>query len=238
MRRGAAATDRDRKDHVTTSIELAGLMAEALGLSPETVRHHVRNIGRAGFITRNGRGPHAADMTELDAARLLIATAGSTMTKDSLDTLQRFRSLTETRRRPDADGELPGGATASLEDFLALRIARLRETWLPPRSREFGATYLPRYDLTGHAALELTSPLGAHRSDAPAFAIVRWFTVAGRAEKATFAPAGEDQVAMSAAVFSKRYLDVGLFDTRHVGSMAFEKIALALNEPGRRSEFG
>lgn len=222
---------------MTTSIELAGVMAEALGLGPETVRHHLRNIGRAGFITRKGRGPNAADMTDLDAARLLIAAAGSTMT-NSLDTLKRFRSLTETRRRPDADGELPGGSTASLEDFLALRIARLRETWTPPRSHQLGAAYLPRYDLTGHVALELTSPLGARGRDAPAFAIVRWFTVAGRTEKATFAPADEGQVAISAADFSKRYLDVGLFDTRHVGSMAFEKIALALNEPGRRNEFG
>jgi hypothetical protein len=209
-----------------TSVELAHSVARALGLGPETVRHHVRNIGRAGFISYSGRGRHAARMTELDAARLTIAAAGSLQVKDSLETLERFRVLTDTRRRPDAEGFMPGGAAVSLETFLALRIARLREGPPESSSRKVGAW--PRYNLSAHVALELTAPLGAGQETVPAFATVRWFTAAGGAEKADFAPADAQRFPLDAAQFAKQYGGVGLFDTRYVSARALEAIAFSL----------
>lgn len=48
---------------------------------------------RAGMISFKGHGRGAATMTTLDASRLLIAAAGSSFAKDSVQTLKEFGSL-------------------------------------------------------------------------------------------------------------------------------------------------
>jgi hypothetical protein len=173
-----------------------------------------------GLIEAYRRRP-SASVTELERGRLTVAEPSP-----SLETLERFRVLTDTRRRPDAEGAMPGGAAASLETFLALRIARLREG--PPQSGARRAGAWPRYNLSAHVALELTAPIGPGHAHAPAFATVRWFTAAGGAEMSHFAPAGADEAPLDAARFAKRYGDVGLFDTRYVSARALEAIAFSL----------
>src|ERR1700694_3671349 len=100
---------------MVTSGELCLVTAKAVGISFETTREHLRNIRRAGMISFKGHGRGAAAMTTLDAARLLIAAAGSSFVKDSIETLEGFGKLKPTRksRRPRGTKEI------TLEGYLA-----------------------------------------------------------------------------------------------------------------------
>jgi hypothetical protein len=89
---------------MATSGEMCRVTAEALGISFETTREHLRHIRRAGMISFKGHGRGAAAMTTLDAARLLIAAAGSSFVKDSLETLEGFGRLKLTRKSPRQRG--------------------------------------------------------------------------------------------------------------------------------------
>ncbi|MFK4536384.1 hypothetical protein ABIA00_004567 [Bradyrhizobium ottawaense] len=87
-----------------TSLQLAAVVAGALGLSRGTVVQHLRNLQKGDKITFAGHGRGAAPMGPGDAARLLIAAAGSDAVKDSLATLNAFGELlpirTDGRPRP------------------------------------------------------------------------------------------------------------------------------------------
>src|SRR5664279_5275445 len=78
---------------MATSGELCVATAKALGISFEATREHLRHIRRAGMISFKGHGRGAATMTTPDASRLLIAAAGSSFAKDSVQTLKEFGSL-------------------------------------------------------------------------------------------------------------------------------------------------
>ena len=80
-----------------TSIALADVVADALGITRESAQLHLKTIRAAGEITFKGYGRAAAAMTPLDASRLLIAVAGSTFAKDSVDVLKRFAKLKPVR---------------------------------------------------------------------------------------------------------------------------------------------
>jgi hypothetical protein len=100
---------------LVTSIGLADVIADAVGIARESAQLHQKTIRAAGQITFKGYGRAAASMAPLDASRLLIAVAGSTFAKDSLKVLRRFASLkpvSDPRDRP-------------LEEFLAYRIELL-----------------------------------------------------------------------------------------------------------------
>src|ERR1700688_1302036 len=95
---------RSGAEIMATSGELCLVTAEALGIPFETTREHLRNIRRAGMISFKGHGRGAAAMTTLDAARLLIAAAGSSFVKDSIETLEGFGKLKPTRKSPRPRG--------------------------------------------------------------------------------------------------------------------------------------
>jgi hypothetical protein len=86
--------DALRGSTVVTSVKMATSMADALGLPHGYVRLHLRHLSEAGEITFKGHGTSAAAMTPVDAANLLIAVAGSSFAKDSLETLKGFSILT------------------------------------------------------------------------------------------------------------------------------------------------
>src|SRR3981081_1010117 len=116
-----------RRREMTTSGELCQSMAEALGIPFETTRAHLRNIRRAGMISFKGHGRGAAAMTTLDAARLLLAAAGSSFVQDSVATLEEFGSLEPV----EAGKPARGGVTTApklrivLEKYLAEVMQRL-----------------------------------------------------------------------------------------------------------------
>jgi hypothetical protein len=85
---------------MVSSIELSDCIAKALGLPEPTVALHMRNLREEGVLTQGGRGRSAARMSAVDAALLLIASAGSLHPKDSVDTVQKYRDLGRVLRRP------------------------------------------------------------------------------------------------------------------------------------------
>lgn len=157
---------------MVTSIALADVVADALGISRESGQLHLKTIRAAGEISFKGYGRAAAEMTPLDAARLLIAAAGSTFAKDSMDVLKRFAKLKPVR---------PRSSGHTLEEFLAVRIGALpidendseseRSRFLP--RRPFGSVRL------ADTAVQLFDPIGSKDDDLPSFALVRWLSPIG-----------------------------------------------------------
>src|ERR1700730_2606062 len=78
---------------LVTSIGLADVVADAVGIARESAQLHLKTIRAAGEITFKGYGRAAAAMAPRDASRLLLAVAGSTFAKDSLNVLRRFADL-------------------------------------------------------------------------------------------------------------------------------------------------
>jgi len=221
-----------RRKKPATSGVLCRSVADALGFSFETTREHLRNIRRADMITFKGYGRGAALMTTLDAARLVLAAAGSTHAKDSLETLIGFGKL-----QPVGGGQpLPGRSNRELrpafelETYLALMMQRLidlkgrlpvsyqRPPHPDPQARVF--------------AMTLVSVAGSNAADFPRFAFVRYWgeSVKGLAGGLSFAspgwrePFGES--AHSALATGPK--PVGIVQERHVTGWAIAEIAHSL----------
>ena len=152
---------------------MADKVADALGVGRQSVLHHLRNLGVRKLITYHGRGRHAAGMTPLDAARLTIAVVGSPLVKDSVATVEEFGSLerdwgrrgahlrfaaapvSDSRGDETEPADEKERSAARLEDFLALRIDRLRYGY-PPRADRYSFSVSERQsDRLAAAALEL-----------------------------------------------------------------------------------
>jgi hypothetical protein len=116
-------------------------------------------------------------MTPLDASRLLIAVAGSTFAKDSLEVLRRFAKLKPLSSK---------GPT--LEKFLERRIEAL------PEERHFAFSDLRDYRKPfgsrrlSKIAFELMWAAGVHLDDLPPYAVVRWLSANGDSNTLTFGP--------------------------------------------------
>ena len=78
---------------MVTSRQLADVVGDALGIAWESAQLHLKTIRAEGQISFKRYGRAAAEMSPLDAARLVIAVAGSTFAKDSADVLKRFANL-------------------------------------------------------------------------------------------------------------------------------------------------
>lgn len=83
--------------------QLVKAIAEVLGQPEVSVTQHDRNLVAAGLRTKGGRGNSAASMTARDATNLLIAVAGSSAIKDTVQTVREFGSL--PARSAEAYGE-------------------------------------------------------------------------------------------------------------------------------------
>jgi hypothetical protein len=164
---------------VVTSIELADVVADALGIARESAQLHLKTIRAAGQISFKGYGRAAADMTSLDAARLVIAAVGSTFAKDSMEVLKRFAHLG------------PAGTKKpliTLERFLSDRIAELpMEVQPEQRLRELGRSFGSRR--LAQTALQLYEPIGTETDGLPRFAVVRWLEQKGHSKLRVFGPA-------------------------------------------------
>jgi hypothetical protein len=82
---------------MATPGQLVHTVARALSIPEATVVQHDRNLAVAGFRTKGGRGPSAAQVTSRDAANLLIAIGGAPISgasvKESSKTCERYRPL-------------------------------------------------------------------------------------------------------------------------------------------------
>jgi hypothetical protein len=207
---------------MVTSRGLADVIGDAVGITRESAQLHLKTIRGAGAITFKGYGRGAAAMAPLDASRLLLAAAGSTFAKDSLNVLRRFAEL-----EPIGDPR-----EKTLEEFLAYRIELLSgETSYSPNDGT------PRELLRiARIAMELMWPIDARSQDIPPCAIVRWITSLGYVRSLTFgaAQAKRTRHHRSSGIVYDRYdaLDMypeaGMFHTRIVTRDALIDIATAL----------
>lgn len=221
-----------RRADLLTSRNLADVVGDALGITRASAQLHLKTIRVDGQISFKGYGRGAADMTSLDAARLVISVAGSTFAKDSAQVLERFAGLT------------PVGTKRSqikLEDFLSERIAELPMPVMPElRDRSVGRSFGSRR--LAQTALQLYEPIGEKVDKAPRYAVVRWLEREGHSKRRIFGSAGhwrnptrkgveEDESDTGAAEFHDilgQYPIHQLFQVRAVGRQALITIAAAL----------
>jgi hypothetical protein len=214
--------------------EMVDIMGRALGLSREGVAGHMRMLRENGMLTMKGHGRGAAKMTYADAARLLIAVAGSLATKDSVETVQSFGELEpstdgwpkEARRNSYCNAEV--GLAGELE-YIAFQ--NNKGTLHPAYRRLLDPLYSDRAAVTFHSVVGISSKAF------PKIVVVRRILAVGnyrRIESSAglvsfnFAPKGwsaaKDSTDLSHVIGSAP----GLLQTRHVSFPAFSEIALAL----------
>lgn len=204
---------------MATSTDLARAVASALGLSEKAVLLHLKHIRAVpGTITFKGHGSSAADMTPLDAARLVIVTAGSAYAANAARTLRRFAGLASTR---------PGHTAASLEQMLAETIAGVRSGRFrrpgPP-----GPEHYARPDVLAEACLKLTWPEGEIGDSLPCVATIRRFRSSGGHDTFTFASAELGHRYVDEARLMGALEEVRVTTTRSVSFSALERVAAAL----------
>lgn len=85
-----------------------------------TIEHIARLVREAGFIQTTKRGRGAAEMTEADAAALLIGLNAIEMPTDAARQVSIFRDLTIQKATPIASGPVP----AELEPLVQARTFR------------------------------------------------------------------------------------------------------------------
>lgn len=206
---------------MATSGELCKSVAAALGIPFETTREHLRNIRRVGLISFKGHGRGAAEMTTLDAARLLIAAAASPYTKASVVTVESFGSLLPSRERR---------LKSNLETYLANMLQRLNDE----RSNLAPAYFRPSEVNSGpnsRMALTFVSAVNATPTDFPMAAIVRRFRNEGGTldvEAVRFASDVLAEPVANATSFAVQVKSVGLIQTREVPAWTLAEIAHSL----------
>jgi hypothetical protein len=226
---------------VVTSIELADIVGDALGITRESAQLHLKTVRADKQISFQGYGRAAAATTPLDAARLVIAAAGSTFAKDSAEVLRRFAKL-----KPLGSGS----AAETLEKCLEKRIddLPLEVTASPyveykkPGQRPWGSQRLAQ------AALQLFEPVGAEVSKLPRFALVRWISHGGDSQFRLFGPSGHpplrrrqrgeqgDKEGREIYSIVELYSGPQLFQVRVVGRKALIEIGAALK--GVSADYG
>jgi hypothetical protein len=206
---------------MVTSLKLADVIADALGLSGQTVVQHVKNLQAEELLTSAGRGRGAAHMRPLDAARLLLAAAGSDLVKDSVLTVETFGGLL-----PIGHSKRPGPHIV-LEDHLAglLTDIAVRAHARTGDDEDERSTY---HSLSSaYLSLSLLSAVSRERGRFPCVAVAR--RVLGRGVGAiSFATAAWDTPEISPGDYAAAFKESGLILQRHVTVGAMEKIALSL----------
>lgn len=182
---------------MVTSRALAEIIGEALQIPAETAQLHLKVVREAGLISFKGYGRSAANMTSLDAARLVLAVSGSRFAKDSAEVLKCFAKL-KPMRRPNSGviledflarriEKMPLGITVSARDYADRKYnewdRRYRDAnYSINRPKPFGSSRL------ADIALQLIEPAGIEAEDHPRYAIVRWLSPLGHSNVMTFGP--------------------------------------------------
>ena len=166
-------------------------------------------------------------MTTLDAARLLIAAAGSSFAKDSVETVEEFGGL-----QPLAADKPARGAAAverppriAFEKYLAEMMQRLidEKDQLPSAYRRPPQDQPP----IGSMGLTLISVVSVATKHFPRLAIARRFSKAGAAA-VSFASPKLSNPAMNVTEYALQLRGVGLVQTRDVPAWTIAEIAHAL----------
>jgi hypothetical protein len=168
-----------------------------------------------------------AALEPFNAASLLIAVAGSSFVKDSVETLDGFRNL-----QPIGAGKpMRGSVTRDLQPRAALE-KYLAETlqWLIDEKEQLLSAYRrPPHDPPplGSIGLVLMSVVDAPSKKSPRLAIVRRFTERG-AGAVTFASPKRRSPVSNVTEYALQLQGVDLVQTRDVPAWTLAEIAHAL----------
>jgi hypothetical protein len=213
---------------VVSSTELAETVGRALGIPVESARLHLKTLTPTGAITFKGYGRGAAKMTPLDAARLVIAAAGSNFAKDSVEVLARFAKLGPISKRYRV--------YRTLEEGLADLVQMLPMEAPPPEYSHKRREWHERFGNRGRAdtALQLLDPIptsNKETAELPRYAILRWLEREGDPHVLVFGPEGQclDRGTEIADLLDL-YSGHSLFQVRIVRRKALIDIATALKE--------
>lgn len=198
---------------MVTSLKLANVVAEALGLSGQTVVQHVKNLQAHGLLLSTGRGRGAAQMRPIDAARLVLAAAGSDLVKDSVEAAQSFGRLLPIAR--------PGAPVANilLEDHLAGALTDIAV-------RVHAGENTGEGERPSYLSLSLLSAASTGRP-LPRAAVTRRILARGVGAM-SFATGNWPAPEVTAGSYAVRVGAAGLIRERHVTIGALEKIAANL----------
>jgi hypothetical protein len=94
---------------------LVEIIAHAEGIDRERVAAIARAVREAGLIATHGRGPSAAQMSETDAANLLIAVNGAETARAAPQAVRRFRALRTNHKNQREFGSV-------LEEIIAAAV--------------------------------------------------------------------------------------------------------------------
>lgn len=198
---------------MVTSLKLADVVADALGLSVQTVVQHVKNLQEPDpqLLLSTGRGRGAAQMRPLDAARLVLAAAGSDLVKDSVATVKSFGGLL-----PIGSAGTPG-ARIRLEDHLAGLLTDIA-------ARLHAGERIDDKGRLSYVGLSLLSAASTGRHPLPQAAVARRILALGVGAM-SFATGDWQTPEISAGEYAARVGAAGLIRERHVTIGALEKIA-------------
>jgi hypothetical protein len=196
---------------MVTSLKLADVVAGALGLSAQTVVQHVKNLQAHGLLLSTGRGRGAAQMRPIDAARLVLAAAGSDLVKDSVETVESFGGLL-----PIGSAGAPG-THIRLEDHLAGLLTDIA-------ARLHAGEHIDHEDRLSYVGLSLLSAASIARHPLPQAAVARRILARG-VGAISFATGDWLTPEISATAYAARVRGAGLVRERHVTIGALERIA-------------
>jgi hypothetical protein len=198
---------------MVTSLKLADVVAGALGLSAQTVVQHVKNLQAHELLLSTGRGRGAAQMRPLDAARLILAAAGSDLVKDSVETAGSFGKLLPIGRAGTP------GANIRLEDHLAGLLTDIA-------TRASAGEHADADGRPSYLSLSLLSAASIGRP-LPRAAVARRILARG-VGALSFATGDWPTPEVSAGSYAARVGAAGLVRERHVTIGALERIASSL----------
>jgi hypothetical protein len=95
-------------------------IADVLGVQAVTVSQYDRQLAEAGFRTKGGRGPSAAQVTAADVANLLIAILGSPVSGASIRAAAQVCEEIGSKRRTKAGSNLDVFAEFGLRSLASL----------------------------------------------------------------------------------------------------------------------
>jgi hypothetical protein len=112
---------------MATLSELVSAIATAEGIDAERVNAIARAVREDGFIRTSGRGTSAAQMSEQDAANLLIAVNMADTARAASATVTQYRALQAAKRKRTREfgSELEEMITAAKQERLADFVTKI-----------------------------------------------------------------------------------------------------------------
>jgi len=195
---------------MATSVELARAMAPALGLTEKAVLLHLKHARASKAVTFAGHGRSAATMSAIDAARLLIAVAGSPHAADAAASVDRFAGL---RRLGGRD------PSATLDRALEYVINSLRARSMA-RNISPETEFAGRPDVLVEAALKLIWVEGDAAGEFPRVAVLRYPRPSGR---------GSADETFASQALPRRYYDEARLLSEFAGARMTTTRTVSLN---------